>query len=258
MIYGIFHRGSGVGNQLHRYIATRVMAEERCYGKFSMINPRGCKVLDFMDIDLGEPNDIEFHVEEPAGKVVPHSNLPFWEEKRINENGIDVRSYDPEFNFQKDNVIIDGEFQDDKYWRGYDISKWLKTEPLEMPDDLCPIGFRGGEFLAFPELFLTSDYWIESIGMMKARGVKHFEVHTDDPETAKKVFPDFPVIHDVGRNWRAFRYAKQSIISNSSFYILPSLLNERSILTIAPRYWARRNIGIWASPANYYPKLYYV
>ena len=28
MIYGIFHQGSGLGNQLHRYVATRVKAAD--------------------------------------------------------------------------------------------------------------------------------------------------------------------------------------------------------------------------------------
>ena len=83
-----------------------------------------------------------------------------------------------------------------------------------------------------------------------------FEVHTDDEVLARQFFPDYKIIHDIGINWRSIRYAKYAIISNSSFYILPRWLNKG--VTIAPRYWARRNTGVWALPQNYYDRFLYV
>ena len=253
MIAGIFHQGSGVGNQLHRYVATRVLAEDKGYD-FGMVAPELFKGKSFMDLKLGLGSHT-YSIEPQSGKVIPFSHPYLWEEKKVTENGIDIRSYDPEINWVPDGAIIDGEFQDEKYFKHRldDVRRWLAVEPLNMPDDLCIIGFRGGEFTVFPDLFLTKEYWVAAIEiMLRANNDMRFEVHTDDPITAQKLFPDFKVIHDVGVNWRSVRYAKHLIISNSSFYILPSLLNEDVEQVVAPRFWARRNIGVWAMPSNHY------
>jgi hypothetical protein len=269
MIYGIFHKGSGLGNQLFRYVATRVTALDKGYD-FSMVNPEGFKGASFLRLNMGKQNKdvrLDFHIEEPSGKVIPHTELALWEEKKVIENGIDIRGYDPEINFLEDNVVIDGEFQDERYWkhREEEVRKWIRPQaPLEYLDyftkwDLCVIGFRGGEFTAIPELFLTKDYWDDAIAeMRKINPNMRFEVHTDDPITAQKMFPDFPVVHDIARNWCAIYSAKYLIISNSSFYILPSLLNAHARKIIAPRYWARRNLGVWALPQNYYKQFTYI
>lgn len=246
MVAGIFHQGSGLGNQLHRYVATRVLAEDKGY-EWGMLFPWHFKGSSFMDLDTGKV---------PGGLVGAT-----WEEKKVVENGVDIRGYDPEFNFVKDNTIIDGEFQDERYFshRLPEIRKWLAVEPLNMPDDVCVIGFRGGEYALFPDLFLTKEYWDEAIQMMiqKYPGIR-FEVHTDDPDMARKFFPIYPIVQDMGTNWRSVRYAKHLIIANSSFYILPSLLNEDVQEVIAPRWWARRNTRTWALPSNYYKKFTYI
>lgn len=249
MICGLFHQGSGLGNQLHRYVATRVLAADKGYEHAMMYvldgsgKPEKFKGQSFMDIDWFKP--------------LP-SIMNVWNEKKVVENGVDIRGYDPEINFVQDNTIIDGEFQDERYWahREKEVNEWLKVEPIEIPDDTCVIGFRGGEFTLFPDLFLTRDYWDEAIEIMKSRGIKKFEVHTDDLITAKEYFPDYKVIQDIGINWRSMRYAKAAIIANSSFYILPRWLNKG--LTIAPKYWARRNIKVWALPQNYYSRFIYI
>ena len=262
MIGGILHSGSGLGNQLHRVVATKVLALDKGY-EWGMCGDR-FKGESFMDLEINrDVNSISntFH------------------EKRVEENGVDIRGYDPEINFVEDNTMIDGEFQDERYWihREDEVREWLAVEPLEMDDDLCVIGFRGGEFTAFPDLFLTKDYWDEAVEMMfKINPKMKFEVHTDDPETAKKFFPDYKCIHAIGINWRSMRYAKYAIIANSSFYILPRwlrggelLIKHESIhgiglldsgMTIAPRGWARRNLGggIWALPQNYYSRFKYI
>ncbi len=258
MIYGLTHRGSGLGNQLFRYIATRTIAEQKGYD-FSMIAPQLFKGASFMNLDMGKPNDIGFHIEEPAGKVIPHlhnslanyGNLTskcVWEEK--------TNYYNPEFNFIGDNTIIDGEFQDERYFDIEKVNKWLKVEPLDVPDDVCVIGFRGGEFYVFWELGLTSEYWDKAIKLMQDKGITKFEVHTDDPILAKQFFPDYKIIHDIGINWRSMRYAKYAIIANSSFYILPRLLSKG--ITIAPRYWARHNTKEWSMPSNFYKSFQYI
>jgi hypothetical protein len=246
MISGIFHSGSGVGNQLHRYVAARVLAKDKGY-EFGMQNPTLFKGQEWMKLDTGKLLDPD----------VQYGN---WNEQEVRtQSGLDIRSYDPEINFVQDNTIIDGEFQDPRYFehRLDEIDEWLKVEPMDVPDDVCVIGFRGGEYKLFPDLFLDKSYWTKALLAVK---LEHpdmkFEVHTDDPEEAKKFFPEFPIIHDVAKNWRAMRYAKYAIIANSSFYILPRLLSKG--ITYAPRYWARRNTKTWALPQNYYREFTYL
>ena len=257
MIYGLLNQGSGVGNQLHRYIATRIKADQLgtdwrllWVGDISG-KPIGFKCKDFMDFD--------------ESKVIHElpKEVRYWQEKKVVENGVDIRAYDPEFNFIKDETLIDGEFQDERYWQDYTdaVNEWLNVKPLKIPDDLCVIGFRGGEFAVFPDLFLTKEYWYEGIERMREVNPNmKFEVHTDDPVMAQKFFPDFKVIKDVNINWRSIRYADHAIIANSSFYILPRWLKHETTygLTIAPKYWARHNTGIWALPQNYYKRFLYI
>lgn len=250
MVIGKFYNGSGLGNMLHRYVATRVKAIDSGFD-YGMV---------YIDDGAGKEHGFKgrFFINQPKLVAYPVEYKEFTE-KKVVENGVDIRGYDPEFNFIEDNTIIDGEFQDERYWshREKEVDEWLKVEPLDMPDDLCVIGFRGGEFTIFPDLFLTKEYWGEAIGIMKKRNPNmRFEVHTDDPVTAKKLFPDYECIHNIGINWQSMRFAKQAIIANSSFYIFPRWLNNG--FTIAPRYWARRNIGVWALPQNYYKRFTYI
>lgn len=239
MIAGIFHEGSGCGNQLFRYVASRVLAEDKgfqhgMYGKF--------KGAAFMDLKV-----------EDAAK---HSFIDgkFFNEKKVFERSTDIRSYDPLINFVEDNTVIDGEFQDPRYFehRLVDIREWLKVLPLNIPDDLCVIGFRGGEYATNPALFLTKEYWDSAIKEMRdINPSMRFEVHTDDVPMAYSFFDgQFHCVHDMGTNWKAMRYARYAIIANSSFFILPRLL--RGGYTIAPKYWARRNTQVWSMNQNYY------
>lgn len=251
MVAGIFHQGSGLGNQLHRYVATRVLAKDKRYD-WTMMNPYNFKGDSFMQIQKSS---------QLVGDIVTLPNI--FTEKKVVENGVDIRSYDPEINFVQDNTIIDGEFQDSRYFehRMDEVNEWLKVEPLYMRPDLCVIGFRGGEYALFPALFLPKEWWDLQIRTMRMINVSmKFEVHTDDPVTAKQFFPDFKIIHDIGTNWRSIRFAKYAIIANSSFYILPRLLKHHedvSAMTFAPRWWARHNKQIWALPSNFYKEFFY-
>lgn len=252
MICGVFHQGSGLGNQLHRYVATRVLALDKGFDYAMVYTPdgsnkeEGFKGKSFMYLDMGvEPYPMPNH---------------YWNEKCVRDDkNVDIRPYDPEINFVLDNTIINGEFQDERYWEHHEkeVDEWLKVEPLDMADDVCVIGFRGGEFALYPDLFLTKEYWDEAIAHMKAINPNmRFEVHTDDEVLAQQCFPDYKVIHDIGINWRSMRYAKYAIIANSSFFILPRWLNKG--LTIAPRYWGRHNTKIWSLPQNYYKRFLYI
>lgn len=252
MIVGFFHQGSGLGNQLHRLVATRVRAADlgvdwsMVYNPDSSGKPADFKGSSFMDIGRWNKGSWDGRNE--------------WVEKCVRDAlGVDIRGYDPEFNFVADGTLIEGEFQDERYWqhREKDVDSWLKVEPLEMPDDLCVVGFRGGEFSLYPDLFLTKDYYDQAIGMMlRVNPQMRFEVHTDDAAMAERLFPGLKVVHNIGINWRSMRYAKYAIIANSSFFILPRWLNHGT--TIAPRYWGRRNTKTWCLPQNYYKRFTYI
>lgn len=247
MIVGIFHKGSGLGNQLFRYVTARTLAQDKGFD-FAMSNPQEFKGQDFMNLEMG-------------GLYDSGGFYKFDENKIITADGVDIRSYDPEINFVQDNTVIDGEFQDERYW-GHNldnIREWLAVEPLNMLDNVCVINFRGGEYTAFPDLFLTEDYWMRAIEIMKAMNPDmRFVVHTDDAISARRFFPSYPIHQDMELNWRSIRYAKHLILSNSSFAILPALLNEDVQGIIAPRYWARRNTKTWALPQNYYKRFQYI
>ena len=262
MISGHFHRGSGLGNQLFRYIATRVRAYELGVD-FGMVNPEGFKGSSFMELDMGKTVPGTFTIEEPSGKVIPEDHgMSLFEEKKVIEDGVDIRGYDPDFNFIGDNTIMDGEFQDVRYFQNYDkyLDDWLGVKYLGMPNNLCVIGFRGGEFKAIPDLFLPREYYEKAIARIKSiNPLVKFVAVTDDPETAREMLPqEVAITHELSLDWRMVRYAKYLILSNSSFYILPALLNESAIEIIAPYGWARRNTGVWATRQNYYSKFLYI
>jgi len=257
MIAGLFHEGSGLGDQLFRYITVRTLAEEKGWD-WDMAHPHNFKGNSFM-LNLGVKGDMPM---DPVYKV--------WNEKVVrDENGVDIRSYDPEINFIEDWTVIDGSFEDDKYW-GHNlknINEWLKVEPLEVPDNKCLVGFRGGEYYSDPNLGLPIEYFTEA--MTHFPGFE-YEVHTDDPKLAKNML-GLPTIENnqlshsrhsnMGFNWRSMRYAKHAIIPNSAFFILPRLLKHHEdpeAVTIAPRYWARRNTKTWARPSCYYRSFQYV
>lgn len=258
MIASFFHEGSGIGNQLFRYVTTRVLAKDKGYD-FGMIRPDRFKGRDFMKLDMGLPVDVPWELEQGTGRVVL-TDRPVWEEKKVMENGVDIRSYDPEINFIEDGTIIDGSFEDARYFehRLDEIRQWLAVETLPIRANVCVIGFRGGEFTVFPDLFLTHEYWETAIKLMlEWNPSMKFEVHTDDPITARKFFPQYPIIHDIEHNWRAVRSAQYIIMANSTFYIMPALLGEADKI-IAPRFWARRNTRVWATPSLYYKRFIYI
>ena len=248
MLIGIFHSGSGLGNQLARYVMTRVKALDTGVD-FGMACPENFKGQSFMKLDMGQPIPFKTHTEMPAGKVVVECDWPLYQEDPFN----------PDYFFKvKDNTILDGEFQGEHYFehRRKEIDEWLKVEPLDMPDDLCIIGFRGGEY-KYTNWFLPQSYWDNAMHIMADKGVKHFRVVTDDPETASRFFPGVEITHEIGMDWRQVRYAKNLIIANSSFYILPAWLNKKAHV-IAPLHWAGYNKGEWHLKQNHYEQFQYI
>lgn len=251
MIAGIFHAGSGLGNQLMRYVMTRCLAQDKGVD-FGMVNPELFKGKDFMNLDMGKP--------------VQGIGMYFTEEKQTTPWNVDVRGYDGKISMIKDNTLIDGEFQDFQYWghRLDEIREWLAfRDPLTDEDlsNTCIINFRGGEYTAFPELFLGASYWQDAINHMRSENPQmKFEVVTDDVPTARLFFPTLEITHDREADYKVIQHTHYLILSNSSFAIFPALLNKDVKKVIAPKYWARHNVsnGWWCTEQNIYPNWWYM
>ncbi len=80
MIKSLVHPGSGLGNQLFRIIAGKVLALDKGY-ESSVIGSTYFKGKSFMKFDLGKEYPDLYQVEEPAGKIIPNRNQIIWEEK---------------------------------------------------------------------------------------------------------------------------------------------------------------------------------
>lgn len=231
MICGLLHPGSGLGNMLHRFVGTKSLAVEcgEAHGMIGMEHFKGAGWMTLQTMAVDVPN----HIESPAGKLVVDD--------------------------AKGMTILDGEYQAEKDFLPHleEIRDWIQVQPMAIPD-ICIISHRGGEYTLYPDLYLPQSYWNRAIEIMKLkyRGI-HFQVQTDDVEAAKKQFPDFECIHDIAYNWRAIRYAKHLIVSNSSFAIIPAHLSPAKEI-IAPLGWAGHNKSIWQMPDNKYSRFTYI
>jgi len=233
--------GQGLGNQLACYVTTRCLALDKGYD-FGVVYPERFKGK-FFNLELPEAKGFEFDVEGQPPIKMPEGYQYYRETSS---------DYDDFIRQIPDNYCIHGNLQGVNYFSLHKdrIREWLKVEPVDMPDDVCVINFRGGEYVGVKDFFLPKSYWDNAIEeMLKTNPNMKFEVHTDDKETAKQFF-DFPIIQDMETNWRSIRYAKYLILSNSSFAILPAWLGNAKRI-IAPWGFGRFNTGEWLLKQNY-------
>jgi len=245
-------KGQGIGNQLHNYVAVRTLAQDKGY-TFGVQFPEQFKGHSFMKLDMGEKvigGEYEAEGQEPTEYP---QGIDTWYKEETSD-------YDPNFALIEDNTIVHGNLQGEKYieHRRDEIKKWLEVEPIEIPEDVCIINFRGGEYKYVEDFFLPQEYWDRGVALMKAINPDmRFEVHTDDPDTARKFFPNYPIIKDIGINWRSIRYAQYLLISNSSFAWLPAWLGDAKLI-IAPKFWGRRNKCYWFLEQNKTKRFLYI
>lgn len=252
MIATPLYKGQGLGNFLANYVTVRCLALDKGYD-FGVQFHENFKGKDFMELDMGLPvlNGVT-NVEGKTPDKLPDGFTLYYREEMIGQG-----DYDPHIKEIEDNTLIHGNLQGIEYFkhRKDEIREWLKVEPLEMSDNVCIINFRGGEYKYVKDFFLPKSYWDRAIQiMLKERQDMLFVVHTDDKEEARKFFPDFPIISNIGINWRSIRYAHYLILSNSSFAILPAWLNENVKKVIAPWGMGRYNTGEWLLSQNYVPE----
>lgn len=256
MITTELYNGQGLGNQLFSYVMVRVLALDKGYD-FGIMHPEKFKGASFIKLDFGRPViGGESPYEGAAPTTLPQGITNYYCEKSLyHKNGSDIRQYDDSLKNISDNTKIDGYFQGEDYFkhRKNEIRSWLKVDLIDLPENLCIINFRGGEYLGHKELFLKQLYWDNAVAHMRKINPKmEFRVITDDVKTAKEFFPDFEISHNLEKDYRSIQSAKYLILSNSSFALLPAWLNQNVKLVIAPKYWARHNIsdGYWACGYN--------
>jgi len=243
MICTEFWKGQGLGNQLACYITTRCIALDNGY-EWGIMGKEKFKG-NFIDLDFGKEIIGGFTpIEGQEPSILPDGIIHYYKEKEtINQRGTNVSGYDDFLKDIPDHTKLDGLMQGVEYFshRRSEIQDWLKVAHLEIPNDLCIINFRGGEYKYVKDFFLSHSYWENAIAIMtKENPDIRFEVHTDDPECAKYFFPNYPIVSNIELNWRTLRYCKHAILSNSSFAILPIWLND-NVNVIAPKYFGRFN-----------------
>lgn len=243
MLIDPIYKNSGIGNQLACYITTRCLALDKGY-EFRVAFPENWKGFFFKNIILPEVKGVEVAVEGETPIMLPEG-IKYYKETSSD--------YDEFVMNIPDNYMLHGNLQGEKYFERHkdEIREWLAVEPLDMPDDLCILAFRGGEYAGVPEFFLPSDYWLDAIdNMRKINPDMKFRIVTDDVETASRMLPDIEVTHEVSMDWRSIRFAKYLILSNSSFGWFPAWLNQDVKQIIAPLYWQRHNMGYWMLEQN--------
>ena len=258
MLVNELYSGSGLGNQLWRYVATRVIALNNGY-EFGIMNSHKFKAPRIMNLDFGKEVVGGTGPEGGPPTTLPEGIERYYEEKSLIHPvyNCDCRLYDPDLANVLDNTKIDGNMESEKYLEGRkdEVREWLKIREDKQiyslkNDDVCILAFRGGEYVSIPDLFLPPSYWINAMKIMKQRNPNmQFKVVTDDPSTARRMFPAVPAYHFNGEaDWVLVRNAKNIIMSNSSFAWIPTWINDEVINVIAPKYWGKHNVsdGFWA------------
>ncbi len=242
MLVDPIYNGSGIGNQLHCYVTTRCLAIDKGYD-FKVVFPERWKGKFFKNIYLPSVDGFEIPVEGQPPTKMPDGMKYYCETSS---------DYDPFIMDIPDNYIVHGNLQGEKYFEKHkeEIQHWLKVDELKLPDDICIINFRGGDYAGYAPFFLPHSYWNNAIrNMLKINPRLRFEVHTDDVQTALRFFPFYNCIHDAQLNWTTIRYAKYLILSNSSFGWFPAWLGDAKMI-IAPMHWQRHNLGFWQLEQN--------
>ena len=244
-----------IGNHLWIYAITRLAAEHNNYDwGFNRVPSHdyhgGSNQMDFMNIDFGR----EHHA---SWDIMPEGVDKIWKEKYITysyENGdsVDFHPFQPDvFNIENGTKLVIGCCQNEQYIKDKkeDIQKWfeikdekildylaiLEKNNIVLDDNLCVINVRGGEYKGIPNVLLVQKYWDDAINhFLEKNPHMEFLVITDDVVYAKSIF-NFPIAHySIGMDYYIINHACNLILSNSSFALFPTWLNEQHPFVIAP------------------------
>ena len=270
MIVTELYNGQGLGNQLWCYFVTRVIAHRNGY-EFGIQSSYKFKGKEFMTIDFGKEVIGGSGPEGGPPTSLPEGISNYYREKMSRHpNGIDISKMDNGLTSILDNTKVDGNMQSMNYIKDYRslIMSWVKIDKgtlSDLPDDLCVIHIRGGDF-RFSSAFLSRSYYDSAIRQMLSKNQNmKFAIVTDDIGYSRSIYPDVPIIggsatgnsdmniasHHMGgpiwMDWDILSNAKNVIMSASSFSFWPVYLNSNAYV-IAPMYWAdyNRSDGYWS------------
>ena len=250
MLAASIHEHAGLGNQIWRYVCCRSFAERLGY-EWGVSNPgwRG----KFLNVDWGK--DVPFNVEEDSD-FIPNQGFEYYKEETIHHATAPGEIGDPDLNFLKigDNTYINGNFQRMSYVEGdHDkIKTWLTYDDQYKIDrysdeDICVIQLRGGDYTTGHSM-LPPEYYHMAMGHMRDNNPNiKFVIVTDDPNTARRMIPNIPIVGSASSNeidldqkfisWYEYKggpvsmdysilnTAKYAIISSSTFAFWPVWLN---------------------------------
>lgn len=258
---------AGAGNQMFCYAITRAVAEHNGY-EFGF-NPipeydmphdyQGVSPLNFFDINWG--NQHTYKRDE-----TPSFIQFIWYEKVEETHYPDgdfyrYFPYQPEVFSVPDNTkLYVANCQNALYYEPIKdrVRDWfgIKEENIDRyKDRVIELGLsldknttyihvRGKDFVDDKRILLPKEYYQNAMEIMKQRNKDMtFVVLTDDVSYGKLLFgDDVPVLqNELGCDYFIFNNAKNIILSNSSFTLFPTWLNEQDPFIIAPRYWWRYN-----------------
>lgn len=251
MIVTELYSGQGLGNQLWCYCVCRSIAEELNL-PYKILGKDNFKAKDFLEIDFGNESKID-------------RQFTIFHEQRFYDKELDyvASSFDDRILSLDENTQIEGFFQSEKYFFGDidRINNYIKVKEeyenlITIPNDVCILNIRGGEYKRHQKFNLPKSYWINAMENMRVKyNINKFLIVTDDQDYAKVLFPDIERVDaGVAESYIALHNASYFIVSNSTFSYFPIKSKEAQCIVIAPKYFARYNdlLNRWASPANIY------
>ena len=125
MIYLEFLEGQGLGNQLWNYVTLRSLANELGFG-YEIINPENFKGKSFLQISYSK-----YKVRKNTKNNITRSHIPnIFREKLFYDKSLKtfVCDFDKEILQIKQNTLLKGLFQSEKYLFNNDINQYIKLK----------------------------------------------------------------------------------------------------------------------------------
>ena len=263
MLYLEFLDGQGLGNQLWNYVTLRSLSNKLGY-QYEIINPNNFKGKSFLEISYATN---KFRKNSKNNISISH-NKNIFREKLFYDKSLKtfVSDFDKEILQIKQNTLLKGLFQSEKYLFNNDINQYIKLKNPDRyksncKDHKCILNIRGGEYKRFKELILPKSYWLDAMKNMKNthKNMK-FYIVTDDYDYAKNLLPELKILKgNMNDDFTQLFNSEYLIVSNSSFAYFPITMGEKPKKIIAPSKWSRfGNVHQrWISPANYYKNWFY-
>ncbi|MDD5013499.1 MAG: alpha-1,2-fucosyltransferase [Atribacterota bacterium] len=162
----------------------------------------------------------------------------------------------------KNNLILDGYFQSPKYFEDYiDYIRLQFKIPMHINKAILGIHVRGGDYKQYPDLHpeLPLTYYQSALKHFSNIEIKQVVVFTDDPELAKKYFPEY--INNIvsSKNplddFYRMCMCEHLIIANSSYSLMAAIMNRcRHKIIVAPHHSQYFGKKLKLDTKDIYPK----